>query len=824
MPVEVASYVPPSQSELRFLELMATRLVSASRSDPRGYEVELRLANTLAALIGYEVRLLPDGGGPKRPTFLLAEVTPKLGWGVVAGRLGEAQPVAIEVPRPLSESGTWRIGAELWLAMDASVLLVASGDRTINVISATGTGSTFDPAAPWNMATPFQALHQAIHTALGGAALDAMIFEIRGFGATQPVREQLVVTPSRPLLDASQIGGRLATALASGPLRFASRSTRFQDGAQELLDLTGTGNPQLHYCQRVDTLPCALLWFGEATRAAYFGADQELLVDRALKMGIQRAPEGVAKALLEPALGRPNKQISMPLSERYGSVVRIAQAFAASGNIQVLRQLVGHVAALPGTTVRIGTSSELGRPFLVIDVREGRDVMRGLVLVPGLGITGEEVIVDAGGANELVRLRSALVQRPRVVTLSGPCRDARRYRSIHVLVEPKPRSRVLAPLVLVAVIAGFVLLGWRVHNVLEEPIDPLEQKTAAAERYIYYRITQAKGPRFKLTGEEQVLRFVSHAVLPPGLPYASEPPGEQVPLGYDPILEIEYGVQFEIFSGGKSVWSHRIYTRSRQSKARPQQRGWLDENTFSLESKLELTDDRVMIVPMPPNIAAGAEMQLTLIGAADGAVRGYMQTARSELLKELRIEVMAPADRQRFAERSSFEPWDRLPEAARNAVLRSVQHRLSAMGKEDDDYEARVIYTSGFRLPPTPPVELTAPGVMVTALRGGAVNVTGPAELTLRAARAPVVPPIPGAPVLPVETGPARITAMIVNDALVQPAPVTFEAPGTAKLTVPAGVATVVFATPSRTGVVVEVARRPHPGAARRTRACRGPV
>ena len=368
-----------------------------------------------------------------------------------------------------------------------------------------------------------------------------------------------------------------------------------------------------------------------------------------------------------------------------------------------------------------------------------------------------------------------------------------RYRSIHVLVEPKQRNRVLAPLVLVVVLAGFMLIGWQVHSVLQDPIDPLEQKTALAERYIYYRITPAKGPRFKLTGEEQVLRFVSHAVVPPGLPY-------------DPLFEVEYGVRFDIFAGGKPVWSRSLYTRSRQSKARPYQGTWLDENAFSLESKLELTDDRVMIVPMPPDIPAGAEMQLTLIGAAAGAVRGYMQTARSELLKELRIEVMAPVDRQRFAERSSFEPWDRLPEPARNAVLRSVQHRLSAMGKEDDDYETYVIYTSGFRPPPEPPIEQTAPGVLVTALRGGAVNVTGPTTVTLRAARAPVPPVTPGVPPPPVETGPAKVAVAIVNDAVVQPPAVTFEAPGIHKLAIPAGVATITLATPSVTGVVVELA------------------
>ena len=367
-----------------------------------------------------------------------------------------------------------------------------------------------------------------------------------------------------------------------------------------------------------------------------------------------------------------------------------------------------------------------------------------------------------------------------------------RYRSIHVLVEPKARNRVFAPIVLALVLVGFGLLGWRVHAVLQEPIDPLEQKTAAAERYLYYRVTQAKGPRFKLTGEEEVLRFVSHAVVPSGLPY-------------DPIFEVEYGLRFEIFAGGKSLWSHSIYTRSRQSKARPYLATWLDENAFSLESKLELTDDRIMIVPMPPDVPAGAEMQLTLIGATDGAVRGYMQTARSELLKELRIEVMAPVDRQRFAERSSFEPWDRLPEAARNAVLRSVQHRLSAIGKEDDDYETRVIYTSGFRLPPTPPIELIAPGVMVTALRSAAVNITGPVQLTLRANRAPPVVPIPGMPVPPVETGSTKVTAALVNDAEVLPPPITFEAPGFTKLAIPAGVVTLTLTTPSVTGVVVEI-------------------
>jgi hypothetical protein len=367
-----------------------------------------------------------------------------------------------------------------------------------------------------------------------------------------------------------------------------------------------------------------------------------------------------------------------------------------------------------------------------------------------------------------------------------------RYRSVHVLVEPKPRKRVFAPIVLALVLAGFGVLGWQVHSVLQDPIDPLEQKTAAAERYLYYRITQTKGPRFKLTGEEEVLRFVSHAVAPSGLPY-------------DPIFEVEYGLRFEIFAGGKSLWSHSIYTRSRQSKARPYLQTWLDENAFSLESKLELTDDRIMIVPMPPEIPAGAELQLTLIGATDGAVRGYMQTARSELLKELRLEVMAPADRQRFAERSSFEPWDRLPEAARNAVLRSVQHRLSAMGKEDDDYETRVIYTSGFRLPPAPPIELVAPGVMVSALRSAAVNVTGPAVLTLRANRAPPVVPIPGMPVPPVETGPAKVTAAIVHDAEVVPPPIAFEAPGFTKLAIPAGTVTLTLATTSVTGVVVEL-------------------
>ena len=409
------SYTPPSQSELRFLETLVAAPLLARSDGAHGLSVDARrhLAHHMAGLIGYELRQLPDGAGPGAGCWLLAERQPgRLGWGVLAGRTGAAQPIAVEVPRPRIESGTWRLGTELWLASDAELLLIA-GATSMPVRSEDDP----DPAAGWNLVTPFQALHQAAHTHLADAK-SPMILQVRGFAATQPVREPLVVTLGRPLLDVGDAPARLLSALAeAGPLGFLHGGARYYDGSLAMLDLAGSGNAQLHYSTRLGGVACALLWFSERAREPYREASEEREHARFAPFALELTRRPAAEALAMPMLGAPPAQASATLATRYTALLAIAQAYASEENVQILRRLVAAAAATPGARVIAGFSLELGRPYLVVEAREGVEVLRGLVLVPGSD--RDDRGFDAGAADLPLRLGQALFQRPRTLTVHG---------------------------------------------------------------------------------------------------------------------------------------------------------------------------------------------------------------------------------------------------------------------------------------------------------------------------------------------------------------------------------------------------------------------
>src|SRR5262249_40185815 len=166
-PPAAGVYTPPSESELRFVdELLAAPLI---RRAPEGLEPETRRAaiGGLAALIGYSVEYLNDCAGAAIGCWVLAErrgppeAPYGLGWGTLAVLTEHGAPVAIEVPRPLREGGSWRLGAELWQALGARALVVGAREVPEQPLA--------DPAATFNLRTPFQAMHEAIHGALSEA-------------------------------------------------------------------------------------------------------------------------------------------------------------------------------------------------------------------------------------------------------------------------------------------------------------------------------------------------------------------------------------------------------------------------------------------------------------------------------------------------------------------------------------------------------------------------------------------------------------------------------------------------------------------------------
>src|SRR5262249_8284015 len=171
-----------------------------------------RAVDGLAALVGYDVHELADCAGPGVGCWVLAErrgppdAPYGLGWGTLAVLTEHGAPVAVEVPRPLREGGTWRLATELWQALGARALLVGAREGQQGPPAPIA-----GPAATFNLRTPFQAVHEVIHGALADEG-SPLILQVRGFGIQQPVTADLVVALGRPLLP-----GRNATVVPLDP-------------------------------------------------------------------------------------------------------------------------------------------------------------------------------------------------------------------------------------------------------------------------------------------------------------------------------------------------------------------------------------------------------------------------------------------------------------------------------------------------------------------------------------------------------------------------------------------------------------------------------
>jgi hypothetical protein len=376
----------PSQTELRFLEVALGAPAIAGRS--------LRGVRTLAALVGYEVVQLVDG------TWLIAETAwPRSrGWGVLAGRTKGA-PVTIEIPRPRREAGTLRLGVEAFRRTNASVLVVADPDVVADRLDA-------DPVAPWNLATPLHAFHAAAFHARRETP-GAAILQIRGYGATQPIQDPVVVTAWRSILGKDQVPPQLGALVEN--LSFLG-AARYHDGSRELLDLAGTGNPQLEYCERYEAMQCALVWVSETVRTEFREADRDRELATLKSAGVEivgTSPvEALAGGSLEPSPLPP------AASARFDEIAKILEGYAADGNVQRLRLLDGKVH------LRGGYSEEVGRAYLQFDLVDGPHVARGLVLVPA-GKLRADIAPGEGLAR---RLDAALAHRPLSIRISGVIR------------------------------------------------------------------------------------------------------------------------------------------------------------------------------------------------------------------------------------------------------------------------------------------------------------------------------------------------------------------------------------------------------------------
>lgn len=408
-------FVLPSESELRFLEvLLADPLLAAALPSPGALAAggggstggaaarDLRVPawlHRLAQLVDYRLVPLTDCAGVEQGCWVLApEAAPiRYPMGLLAVRVGEVEPIAVEVPRPQREDGTFRIGAELWRALRGRILLV-NPDETL-----TGLGMKLDPTIIGNPVTPFQALHQAIHHSLAGAAQPpdpatgasqvtpvvasrqarpALILQIRGFGGWRPIGEDLVIGMGAPVMQTWQIPARIKELVApEGPLGWLGDAMRFADGSDELITLSGQGTPQLSYTRSLGHVDFAMLWLSESARESYRPASRSRYREHFDRVALALIDRTVAEAIGFPELAPTQRRLDRASQLVLDRLLELARHYAVTRDIHVLRALQREAASGPGRTIDALWSNELGLPFLRIELVAGAQVGRAIVLL-----------------------------------------------------------------------------------------------------------------------------------------------------------------------------------------------------------------------------------------------------------------------------------------------------------------------------------------------------------------------------------------------------------------------------------------------------------
>jgi hypothetical protein len=165
---------------------------------------------------------------------------------------------------------------------------------------------------------------------------------------------------------------------------------------------------------------CAILWFSEPVRDAYRESDRARELAKLARMKLPITAASAPAALHDPPLAAPDPARIAAMRPRFAELVRLLEAYAVEQNVQLLRRLEA-AARAPAAAIRVrgGYSDELGRPFVVAELRDGDHAMRALALVPS-GTARIELVAGGDVAN---RLPALLAERPRIVTLAGRERE-----------------------------------------------------------------------------------------------------------------------------------------------------------------------------------------------------------------------------------------------------------------------------------------------------------------------------------------------------------------------------------------------------------------
>ncbi|MBZ4422742.1 hypothetical protein [Myxococcus sp. RHSTA-1-4] len=244
-----------------------------------------------------------------------------------------------------------------------------------------------------------------------------------------------------------------------------------------------------------------------------------------------------------------------------------------------------------------------------------------------------------------------------------------------------------------------------------------DDKFVRAERLAFYRLKPGEEMRVKVPSDAEELRVVTHLMLPEGTTYAPE-------------RQYQYGLKLLLRSPERVLMERPLFTRTRQSKAQPQEDGtFLQESAFATDPNVQVTDEREFLVRLPPPPRPEHSVMYLKPAGIHGTllVRVYVRTQRRlPLLSSQRVAEQRAEER---VERATFLPFEKLSAETRHRLAEEKWERLSAEGEAGTDYFIEPVYRTPFRLPLVEVAESAQE--RLGAGSAVALNVTGPTQAVL---------------------------------------------------------------------------------------------
>ncbi|MDP4547377.1 poly-gamma-glutamate biosynthesis protein PgsC/CapC [Marinobacter sp. MDS2] len=292
----------------------------------KDYENEITRLSTLANAYGYRVSQYHHLQSQQH-YLILSESPENLGkrrfWGTYVFRLGPAQPLMIQVPRPLYELNTFEFGATLFEESRAKVFMIAGAHPYTN---ADGTSDVLHSANPRSL---FNLLHQVWFREARTSVLNAI--QVRTFGDEQVLAQSkadVILSAFFPL-DNDLWKSRIVSQLTDlGLTTDTARGTSGTRGYET------DWNAQTRYLPLAANKQIYSLWLAPDTNRRFRSAGDDR--QQRLKfesIGIPTLERPLSKAVAVPP--QP-KDLS---STRIANLRRVVRDYLDSGNITFLDTL-----------------------------------------------------------------------------------------------------------------------------------------------------------------------------------------------------------------------------------------------------------------------------------------------------------------------------------------------------------------------------------------------------------------------------------------------------------------------------------------------------